>query len=69
MLAMDEQVQAMNIEEKKVVAEPTETLEDISFLQYSWLELVHPWPTWPSNTLLLPVDPLVPTLPRVLLET
>ena len=30
MLAMDEQVQAMNIEEKKVVAEPTEALEDIS---------------------------------------
>ncbi|XP_050243637.1 uncharacterized protein LOC126692173 [Quercus robur] len=27
---MDEQVQAMNIEEKKVVAEPTEALEDIS---------------------------------------
>ena len=30
MLAMDKQVQAMNIEEKKVVAEPTEALEDIS---------------------------------------
>lgn len=30
MLAMDEQVQAMNIEEKRVVAEPTEALEDIS---------------------------------------
>ncbi|XP_050248944.1 uncharacterized protein LOC126696213 [Quercus robur] len=30
MLAMDEQVQAMNIEEKKVVAEPIEALEDIS---------------------------------------
>ena len=30
MLAMDEQVQAMNIEEKKDVAEPTEALEDIS---------------------------------------
>ena len=29
MLAMDEQVQTMNIEEKKVVAEPTEALEDI----------------------------------------
>ncbi|XP_030963881.1 uncharacterized protein LOC115985047 [Quercus lobata] len=29
MLAMDEQVQAMNIEEKKVVVEPTEALEDI----------------------------------------
>ena len=29
MLAMDEQVQAMNIEEKRVVAEPTEVLEDI----------------------------------------
>ena len=29
MLAMDEQVQAMNIEEKRVVAEPTEALEDI----------------------------------------
>ena len=26
---MDEQVQAMNIEEKRVVAEPTEVLEDI----------------------------------------
>ena len=30
MLAMDEQVQVMNIEEKRVVAEPTEALEDIS---------------------------------------
>ena len=30
MLAMDEQVQAMNIEEKRVVAEPIEALEDIS---------------------------------------
>ena len=30
MLAMDEQVQTMNIEEKKVVANPTEALEDIS---------------------------------------
>ena len=30
MLAMDEQVQAMNIEEKKMVAEPMEMLEDIS---------------------------------------
>ena len=30
MLAMDEQVQAMNIEEKKNVAEPTEALENIS---------------------------------------
>ena len=30
MLAMDEQVQTMNIEEKKVVAKPTEALEDIS---------------------------------------
>ena len=30
MLAMDEQVQAMNIEEKRVVAELTEALEDIS---------------------------------------
>ena len=30
MLAMDEQVQAMNIEEKRIVAEPTEVLEDIS---------------------------------------
>ena len=30
MLAMDEQVQTMNIEEKRVVAEPTEALEDIS---------------------------------------
>ena len=30
MLAMDEQVQAMNIEERRVVAEPTETLENIS---------------------------------------
>ena len=29
MLAMDEQVQAMNIEEKRVVAEPTEALKDI----------------------------------------
>ena len=30
MLAMDEQVQMMNIEEKRVVAEPIEVLEDIS---------------------------------------
>ena len=30
MLAMDEQVQAMNIEEKRVVAEPIEALENIS---------------------------------------
>ena len=30
MLAMDEQVQTMNIEEKRVVVEPTEALEDIS---------------------------------------
>ena len=30
MLAMDEQVQAMNIEGRKVTAEPTEVLEDIS---------------------------------------
>ena len=30
MLAMDEQVQTMNIEEKRIVAEPTEVLEDIS---------------------------------------
>ena len=30
MLDMDEQVQTMNIEEKRVVAEPTEALEDIS---------------------------------------
>ena len=29
MLAMDEQVQTMNIEEKRVMAEPIETLEDI----------------------------------------
>ena len=29
MLAMDEQVQTMNIEEKKIVAEPTEALENI----------------------------------------
>ena len=30
MLAMDEQVQAMNIEENRVLVEPTEALEDIS---------------------------------------
>ena len=30
MLAMDEQVQMMNIEEKRMVAEPIEVLEDIS---------------------------------------
>ena len=30
MLAMDEQVQTMNIEEKRVVVEPTEALVDIS---------------------------------------
>ena len=30
MLAMDEQVQIMNIEEKRVVVEPIEALEDIS---------------------------------------
>ena len=29
MLAMDEQTQTMNIEERRIVAEPTETLEDI----------------------------------------
>ena len=29
MLAMDEQTRTMNIEERKIVAEPTETLEDI----------------------------------------
>ena len=29
MLAMDEQVQTMNIEEKRIVAEPTELLENI----------------------------------------
>ena len=29
MMAMDEQVQMMNIEEMKVVVEPTEALEDI----------------------------------------
>ena len=30
MLAMDEQVQTMNIEDKRIVAEPTKVLEDIS---------------------------------------
>ena len=30
MLPMDEQAQTMNIEERRVVAEPTKTLEDIS---------------------------------------
>nr|XP_023904376.1 uncharacterized protein LOC112016102 [Quercus suber] len=30
MLAMDEQIQAMNIEEKRVMAEPVEVLEDVS---------------------------------------
>ena len=30
MLAMDEQVQTMNIEEKRMVAKPIEVLEDIS---------------------------------------
>ena len=30
MLAMDEQVQTMNIEERRVMAEPTEALENIS---------------------------------------
>ena len=29
MLAVDEQVQTMNIEEKRIVAEPTEALENI----------------------------------------
>ena len=29
MLAMDEQVQSMSIEERRIVAEPTEMLEDI----------------------------------------
>ena len=29
MLAMNEQVQALNIEEKRIVVEPTEVLEDI----------------------------------------
>ena len=31
MLAMDEQVQTMNIEEKRIVAEPTKALENIPF--------------------------------------
>ena len=31
MLAMDEQVHTMNIEEKRMMAEPIEVLEDISF--------------------------------------
>ena len=30
MLAMDEQTQTMNIEERRIVAKPTEALEDIS---------------------------------------
>ena len=30
MLPMDEQAQTMNIEERRVVAKPTEALEDIS---------------------------------------
>ena len=30
MLAMDEQIQMMNIEEKRIVAEPIEVLEDVS---------------------------------------
>ena len=30
MLAMDEQVQTMNIEERRIVAEPTEALDNIS---------------------------------------
>ena len=30
MLATDEQAQTMNIEDRRVVAEPTKTLEDIS---------------------------------------
>ena len=30
MLAMDEHVQTMNIEERRVVVEPTEILEDIT---------------------------------------
>ena len=38
MLAMDEQVQTMNIEEKRVVVEPTEALEDI-FLDENNLEM------------------------------
>ena len=29
MLAVDEQIQTMNIEEKRIVAEPTEALENI----------------------------------------
>ena len=32
MLAMDEHVQMMNIEEKRVIAEPTKVLEDIPFV-------------------------------------
>ena len=31
MLAMDEQVQTMNIEERRIVAKPTEALENISW--------------------------------------
>ena len=34
MLAMDEHVQMMNIEERRVVAEPTEVLEDIPLEVY-----------------------------------
>ena len=37
LLAIDEQVQMMNIEERRVVAEPTEVLEDV-LLQENDLE-------------------------------
>ena len=33
-------------------------LLQFSFLQYSWYELIRPWPTWPGN-ILLPLDGLL----------
>ena len=41
----------------------------ILFLQYSWSELVRPWPTWPGNILLPLASLLVLALLRILLET
>ena len=43
MLAMDEHVQMMNIEERRVVAEPTEVLEDIPLEEGILLEVYLNW--------------------------
>ena len=35
MLAMDEQMQTMNIEERRILAEPIKVLEDVPFDEYN----------------------------------